>query len=342
MSGPHESHPPYTWPFDFTAGAELIGLGVALILYGASTGQLLWYFRRSEGVHATGFPACYVVLLWLLGTTQAIITSYQMGKYTVSGRGDPDAVYGSTKTFATCIAVSVLTSGMVRFGYLYRIWSYTHNRLLIGLVVGVILSALAMILSLVATAYIAQMNFVWEIGRGINWTFYISNGAEIVVDLMIAVIVFTSLLQFHTGLTRFDLLIRAIMVFVFSTGVLAVFLTACSIIVFSLLPGAFLFNGALWVLSQLHICSFFAVLNIEKELANETLIHLARDSRTSVAVQLTTRVDVGSFAGTQQLSVDCTDDNRSTDLSLASTAVTYPPSTCGPKVWASTSTIRND
>ncbi|KAH9916289.1 uncharacterized protein BXZ73DRAFT_105916 [Epithele typhae] len=49
----------------------------------------------------------------------------------------------------------------------------------------------------------------------------VANGAEIVVDSLIALIVFTSLLQFHTGLTCFDLLIRAIMVFVFSTGVLA-------------------------------------------------------------------------------------------------------------------------
>ncbi|KAH9916291.1 uncharacterized protein BXZ73DRAFT_105918 [Epithele typhae] len=285
---------------DLTIGAEFIGLTVALLLYGASTGQLFWYFRKSEGLNVTGWMVYYIVMLWSLGTLQVILTSYLLATYLVLGRGNLVAVFGSVKVYAVSVMVSDFTSSMVRYGYLYRIWKFTHKRFLICLALCTVLTTLTLGVSLYFGVVLVRSDFLWQVSfRDLTWSYFVAFGAQVIVDLMIAFVVFSSFLKFCTGIQRFDMLIRTIMIFVLSTGALAVAFTTGGIIVFVALPRTYVFNGMFWTYCQLHICSFLAVLNTEKELARRTLTHrLAR-----ATVQLTTRVDVGSFADTPPPSI---------------------------------------
>ncbi|KAH9917402.1 uncharacterized protein BXZ73DRAFT_105567 [Epithele typhae] len=146
----------------------------------------------------------------------------------------------------------------------------------------------------------ARLDFSWQIiDAHLTWTFFLASGAEMAIDFMISFAVFASFLRFYTGIKRLDLLIRTIVVFALSTGSLNVILSTCSIILFSVLPSSYAFIAVFWVFNQLEICSFFAVLNAEKELVHRSLNHarLARGA-AGETIQLTTRVELGSFAGT--------------------------------------------
>ncbi|KAH9917400.1 uncharacterized protein BXZ73DRAFT_105565 [Epithele typhae] len=115
---------------DSTIGAELVGLGVSLALYGATTGQLFWYFRKLDGLSLRKWMVYYVVALWLLGTAHVMLCCYLLSRYVVIGRGDLVAIFGSTKIYAASATTSVVSSCMVRFGYFYRIWKFNRRRYL--------------------------------------------------------------------------------------------------------------------------------------------------------------------------------------------------------------------
>ncbi|KAH9938950.1 uncharacterized protein BXZ73DRAFT_76117 [Epithele typhae] len=291
---------------DSTIGAELVGLGVSLALYGATTGQLFWYFRKLDGLSLRKWMVYYVGRAFigrgvmaakqlqevlcrfshtrLLGTAHVMLCCYLLSRYVVIGRGDLVAIFGSTKIYAASATTSVVSSGMVRFGYFYRIWKFNRRRYLTLIIPGAVLALLVAAVSLYAH---------------LTWTFFLASGAEMAIDFMISFAVFASFLRFYTGIKRLDLLIRTIVVFALSTGSLNVILSTCSIILFSVLPSSYAFIAVFWVFNQLEICSFFAVLNAEKELVHRSLNHarLARGA-AGETIQLTTRVELGSFAGT--------------------------------------------
>ncbi|KAH9917394.1 uncharacterized protein BXZ73DRAFT_105557 [Epithele typhae] len=291
---------------DLTIGAELVGLGVSLALYGATTGQLFWYFRKLDGLSLRKWMVYYVVVLWSLGTAQAVLSSYLLSRYLVVGRGDLPALFGCTKLYAANAISSDISSAMVRLGYFYRIWKFNRQRYLILIVLGVVLTLLVTALSLLFGIVSTRFEFFWQIPQAhLTWTFFLSAGAQITVDSMISFAVFASFLRFYSGVKRLDLLIRTIVVFALSTGSLNVLLSTCSIILFSVVPMSYVFIAVYWVSCQLQICSFLAVLNAEKELVHRSLNHaqLARGT-AGETIQFTTRVELGSFPGTPPPSVD--------------------------------------
>ncbi|KAH9917396.1 uncharacterized protein BXZ73DRAFT_105559 [Epithele typhae] len=311
MSDSHSLRAPPS--LDLTIGAELVGLGVSLALYGATTGQLFWYFRRLDGLSLRKWMVYYVVALWLLGTVQAVLSSYLLGRYVVVGRGNFAAIFGSTKAYAANTIASDISSCMVRFGYFYRIWKFNRKRYLILIILGAALTLLVVAVSLFFGIRSARLDFFWQIpGAHLTWTFLLASGAQIIVDFMISFAVFVSFLRFYSGIKRLDLLIRTIVVFALSTGSLNVILSICSIIVFGVVPASYVFVAMVWVFYQLEICSFLAVLNTEKELVHRSLNHaqLARGT-AGEAIQLTTRLDVGSFPGTLQPSMGGMDEGGS-------------------------------
>ncbi|KAH9917398.1 uncharacterized protein BXZ73DRAFT_105563 [Epithele typhae] len=282
---------------DLTIGAELVGLGVSLALYGATTGQLFWYFRRLDGLSLRKWMVYYVVALWLLGTVQAVLSSYLLVRYLILGRGNLAAVFGSTKVYAVHTMALDISSAMVRFGYFYRIWKFNRRRYLALIILGAVLTLLVAAVSFFFGIASARLEFFWQIPAAhLTWTFFLASGAQIAVDLMISFAVFVSFLQFYSGIKRLDLLIRTIVVFALSTGSLNVILSTCGVVVYSVVPGSYVFVATIWVFCQLEICSFFAVLNTEKELVHRSLNHaqLARGT-AGETIQFTTRLDVGSF-----------------------------------------------
>ncbi|KAH9917395.1 uncharacterized protein BXZ73DRAFT_105558 [Epithele typhae] len=289
---------------DLTIGAELVGLGVSLAFYGATTGQLFWYFRRLDGLSLRKWMVYYVLVLWLLGTMQVVISSCLVGRYVVVGRGNPAAIFGSTKVYAANAITSDFSSCMVRFGYFYRIWKFNQKRYLALIILGAVLTLLVTALTLFFGIGSARLDFLWQIpGAHLTWTFFLASAAQIVVDFMISFAVFASFLRFYSGVKRLDLLIRTIVIFALSTGSLNVLLSTCSIILpligreqFSVLPASYVFVATVWVFCQLEICSFLAVLNAEKELVHESLTHaqLARGT-AGETIQFTTRLDPGFF-----------------------------------------------
>ncbi|KAI0352996.1 hypothetical protein OH77DRAFT_1427768 [Trametes cingulata] len=246
---------------DSTLGVELVGFGVALVLYGISSAQAVTYLRRYG---RPPLPPCiYVVLtLWFIDTVHIAFVSYAIALFLVLQHANPESLLRPPWAFGAIVLISEINGILVRIGYAYRIWKFSGRRPLIPCII-VASSLLVLGISLEFTSHEVHLTS-WTQGRALEWTLYTSYSCQIAVDGLIATVMFLLLRRFQTGLRRLDLLIKTLIMYVVNTGFLTTLGVTLSIVFFIVQPQSFIYIGLYFPLSKLYTCSFLGVLNAEQ------------------------------------------------------------------------------
>ncbi|KAI0720281.1 hypothetical protein C8T65DRAFT_8889 [Cerioporus squamosus] len=275
---------------DLTIGVGLVGFTVAAILYGITSGQaLLYYHRHGRGI-ATWRTQCLVAAIWLLDTVHIIFLTCVVYYYDVVIHGNPAGFPTVIWAYGGILIVTECNTILVRLGYAHRIWKYNNQKVLVPVIVIVLSFALLALGIFYGHAQLKMKSF--EDLKALEWSFYLAFALQFMADASISVSMIMVCFRFHTGLRRFDEVIKVIIVFIINTGLLNLALVTTSLIFYYLMPSSFLFLAAYWILAKLHVCSFLAVLNAEKDLIARTHTHPMRNDSTPI---LTTALRVEDF-----------------------------------------------
>ncbi|KAI0375803.1 hypothetical protein BV20DRAFT_959858 [Pilatotrama ljubarskyi] len=202
---------------DSTLGVELVGFGIALVLYGITSAQAVAYLRRYG---RPPLPPCiyFVLVLWFVDTLHIALVSYLVALYLVLQHSNPESVLRPPWAFGVVVLISEINGALVRVGYAYRIWKFSGRRALVPCII-IASTAVVLGVGLAFTSHEVHLTS-WKEGRVLEWTLYTSYSCQIFVDGLITTMMFLLLRRFRTGHRRLDLLIKTLVMFVVNTGFL--------------------------------------------------------------------------------------------------------------------------
>ncbi|KAI0775954.1 hypothetical protein BD413DRAFT_610661 [Trametes elegans] len=288
--------------FDSTIGVEILGLALALGVYGITVAQAVIYFRRNS--KRLSPEVCFIWLLWLVDTVHVAISAYDVYWYTVIMHGDPTGFQVIPPWFfGTVIILSEMNSLMVRLGYAYRIWKLEGKKLIIPCIITAI-SLFLIVLGLDFATTILRIKS-WEAGLTRRWMLYTAYGCQAGVDALIVVAMFFVLRRFKTGLKRLDSMIGTLVLYILNTGLLRTVGVILSIILFIAFPASFLFVALYFPLCKLYTCAFFGVLNAEQLLVRQNGGGYIDTSVSSTLPVLSTAVQIRPSLSDSQLWDEC-------------------------------------
>ncbi|KAI1796225.1 hypothetical protein LXA43DRAFT_988903 [Ganoderma leucocontextum] len=256
---------------DSTVGAALIGLSIALCLYGITTGQVLLYFGRYGRGRFWFWTQCHVTAIWILDTAHTVFLAKAIFYYCVTLHGNPSHLTSVPWSYGAIVISAEASTALVRTGYAYTIWRFGNRKAPIPVVI-LILATLLFALGLLYGIKDMKIRSFDEVAN-FEWSFYAAFTAHSTVDTIIAASILFLFRGFLTGIRRFDVILQAVILCVIGAGVVSVVLTTLSLILYLVWPTTFLYMACYWVLAKLHACSFLAVLHAEKELAERASSH---------------------------------------------------------------------
>ncbi|TFK94643.1 hypothetical protein K466DRAFT_579725 [Polyporus arcularius HHB13444] len=275
---------------DLTIGVGLVGFTVAALLYGVTSGQVLLYYHRHGRGISTWRTQCFVAAIWLVDTVHLVLLTCVVYYYDIVIHGNPAGFPHVIWAYGAILITTECNTVLIRLGYAHRIWKYNNRKVLMPLIVIVLAVALLAMGIFYGHAQLIMKSF--DDLQELQWSFYLAFALQIVADTCIAISMISVCRRFLTGLRRFDEVIQTIFMFIINTGLLNLALVTLSLIFYYIMPTSFLFLALYWVLAKLHVCSFLAVLNAEKDLIARTSTHTIHHGSTPI---LTTALRVEDF-----------------------------------------------
>ncbi|KAG1879082.1 hypothetical protein F4604DRAFT_552325 [Suillus subluteus] len=207
-----------------TFGALFIGVTIAAVLFGLSCVQAFVYFQTHRDTGTTFYKL--VICLWILDALHLAFITHCVYYYLVSSYANISALMDVVWSFKLQILMEVLIIQGVHSLYLYRIWIISQGRSrILPIIVGIVI----MSNSGVAIALI--------------WAIYQCS-------------MFSDLDKIDT-----DSLITRLMVYIINTGCLTSMCSMAAIITCAVMPTNFIFVAIEFLLAELYVNSYLALLN---------------------------------------------------------------------------------
>lgn len=265
---------------DSTLGAAYIGNIVAAILFGVTNLQTYIYFERNQDALLLRF---LIFLLWVLDGLHLALISHTMYFYTVTNFNNPLQMAHVTWSIMAHIAVTGVSDVIVRSIFAYRVWRVSQEKW--WLVVAIQVPSLVTFAGSIIFPSKALKIGTYAGFEEISWDLYMSFGAGVMADLVIAISLCTILFRRRTGIRRTDSMVRAVMVYTINTGALTSLCAIIVLVTYATMPGNFVFICFYFLLPKLFLNSLLATLN-----AREKLRRGGTNSNGLVSIPLTSVV----------------------------------------------------
>ncbi|KAG2127104.1 hypothetical protein DEU56DRAFT_915811 [Suillus clintonianus] len=241
-----------------TFGALFIGVVLAAILFGLTNVQTFIYFQTSRGTGITLYKLA-VVWLWTLEALHLALNIHFVSFYLVTNYANFSALTEIVWSFKLEVIVNVLIVPVVHLLYAHRIWILSRGRTrvlpAIALVVIVVLCSGVAIPIILATCHLfADLN-------GIEWWLYAAVGSTTFLDIIIASSLCYLLATSHTGFSKTDSFLTKLVGYTISTGCLTSVCSIAVVITCAVLPKTFIFLVLEFLVAELYVNSFIALLN---------------------------------------------------------------------------------
>ncbi|KAF9033566.1 hypothetical protein BJ165DRAFT_753727 [Panaeolus papilionaceus] len=257
---------PEAFDLDGTLGAAFLGTLAAAILYGITSVQTFMYFHdyKEDGRTLKGM----VLMLWILDTIHLGFTTHGLYHYLVTNFGNYGVLIGPTWTILSQVYITNISTITVRWFFARRVSVLCGRRYALGM----ILPGIIILLSLVVFANgcgFASRAFVLKTYEKMNEAaamLYVSFGAAVVADAIIASSLCTLLLKSKTGFKSTDSIVTKLMAFSINTGLLTSLCAVACFVTYAIWPQRFIFMGVYFALSKLYINATLASLNARSSL----------------------------------------------------------------------------
>ncbi|KAG9311251.1 hypothetical protein JVU11DRAFT_8335 [Chiua virens] len=290
--------PSVALPFnvDNTLGALLIGGLFAAAFWGITSVQAYIYFQR----YPDDRPALkiIVVILWVLDTFDACLTSQILYYYLVINymnpssigipvwsiivshpyfekstlieeyRTDPydgDMCHGCVYSVVIFIPTHLLESCLLLPSlFSKRVWGLSNGNIFLTSIVW-ILSLCDLIVGLVITAKAFQLASFSQLDTLTPW-FYASFVTTFAGDLYVSLVLCYYLFKSKTGLRRTNTMVNTLLCYIITTGLLTSIDAILGTTMYAVMPTNYIFLAFYFNLPKLYINSYLALMNARKRL----------------------------------------------------------------------------
>ncbi|EMD36333.1 hypothetical protein CERSUDRAFT_124232 [Gelatoporia subvermispora B] len=249
-----------------TLGPGLAGIIFSAILYGLTAGQCYTYFGHSP---SDPRPVKFLVgILGLLDTMHIVFVTHAIYFYTITLFGSTCALSELPPVWSVSatIPVEIFLETIVRGLFCYRIWKLSgKHRIRLFVIPLIMLSSITFASGI--DFMIKEVALIWfEDLQKVAWRLYITTGAGLAADLMIASLQVVLLLRCRTGFLRTDTVLRSLMLYSINTGVLTTVIAVACMILFAAVKGSFIYVAFYLALPQLLLISLLATYNARRYL----------------------------------------------------------------------------
>ncbi|KAI0962210.1 hypothetical protein AcV7_001103 [Taiwanofungus camphoratus] len=312
---------------DNTMGCVLVGVLFAVVLYGCSCAQTMFYIQ--EYPKDTIFLKTLVGALWLLDTSRTGLDIAFLWHYTVPHHADIAALEIFQSTFTAEFFLASLTVWIVQLYYIYTIW-----RLLAGRWFQLLLSTAAIALSTMSFAggtatvyFISQNPGVTNAVIAATIPASIQTVTAFVTDAYITTCLCLILYGEGTGFKRTETLLSKLMLYAIHRGIITSVVQLCH---FATYISTIHDNGTLiWMVfhipgSKIYVNSLLAVLNVRRRLREGGSSHATTDYSVDV------------------IPLDSVGPNHSSSTRITRSRPTQTPSISRTRIMLTKEVIRDD
>ncbi|KAH9946534.1 hypothetical protein B0H21DRAFT_859127 [Amylocystis lapponica] len=272
-----------TTPVEDLAGALLIEIFIAVLLYGITTTQVyVYWFSYPDDIKAIRRT---VVVVWLLETLHTAFCLHMIYEYMIVDFGHLLGIVNIIWSAGATVIIAVSIQAIVQVFFIRRIWIMSERSFVI--------TAIPAVLLFVRVAFgFATASLTWTIPTWIMFRAETGPFATLItgltlaalVDLIIALLLIYYLQRSRTGFKVTDHLIKSLMAYVINTGALTMVVSISIVLTFTLIKGSLLFAGLVEIQSKLYANSFLATLNARHHLSGssrDTGIHTSSNMELS-------------------------------------------------------------
>ncbi|EIW64838.1 uncharacterized protein TRAVEDRAFT_42251 [Trametes versicolor FP-101664 SS1] len=240
-------------------GPLLIGLILASCLYGVTSVQTYIYFIRGS-LGDKKYLKSLVFFLWVLNTLRIVVLSSGAYTYMVTDFMDPLALSKPTWAFLpTSAVIMAISNGAVRIVFCYRIWRFSGHNFWLALLIA--LPVLTTTGTTLAYSVVAHRLPSWTSLAEYAWLLSWAFACSITADILICASVCVLLARRRTGYAATDTIVRKLIMYAVSTGLLSSICALLCLITYLTMPDNLDFMALYIVYPELVLNSLLATLN---------------------------------------------------------------------------------
>ncbi|KAF8225186.1 hypothetical protein L208DRAFT_438001 [Tricholoma matsutake] len=247
-----------------TYGANLIGLILASVLYGATLLQTFFYYRQYP--RDSFFTKGLVFVVWFLDTAQLVLISIDMYWSLVTNYNKPEVLGKTTWSSNLQIDCNGLIGLIVVCFFARRVWRLSGNIWITVIIV--ILAFVHLILGIVST--VEGFTLVdAKMFRKLIWLTSVGLGSAAAADVIIACALCYYLLKNRTEFERTNSIITTLIMYTLTTGSITSVIAFLSVVTFVTLPGTNVWEALFWILGKCYVNSLLSSLNSRDSLREQ-------------------------------------------------------------------------
>ncbi|KAJ7608369.1 hypothetical protein FB45DRAFT_946536 [Roridomyces roridus] len=247
-----------------TMGASLVGVFVSTFLYGITTLQTYFYVENYWSKDSRGLRYT-VALLWLLETAHTALACTFIFRMLILNFGDTEALLFTTVSDDVTHGVLGATIFVVHCFYVWRLWIFTRNIFLAGLVFLLALGHL--VFEIVVMAILFEFPAFSEFHRATPF-FTTAMTMAVAADIIIAVAMATNLKSKQQRVKETNSLLNKLIAYIVSTGLLTSVVDIIILATFLGMPDNLVYLCFLNFINNFYANSMLAMLNARRSLRN--------------------------------------------------------------------------
>ncbi|CAA7262860.1 unnamed protein product [Cyclocybe aegerita] len=276
-----------------TMGACLIGVYLSSVFYGVTLLQTYQYFYRYWGRDKL-YIYSLVVLLTILDSLSTIANMYSMWYYLIEHYGNPIVILAIHWTLTMSISATAVIEFLVKVFYAYRLWILGGRKLYFLPGIIIIFGLVALVGGIAYVVLITKNGSLLYLPK-ITWLLLSAFSFSLVADFLIASSMTYLLLKGRNrGLKSTDNLLRKLVTYTISTGLLTVICTLMALILAQVYKHTFYDVMFYFPLSKCYINSMLAFLNVRDSLRGNNTNMISVNLRATGSSRDRSTQDFGS------------------------------------------------
>ncbi|KAF7336136.1 hypothetical protein MVEN_02160900 [Mycena venus] len=240
-----------------TMGASLIGVFISVFLYGITTLQAFLYYEKYWKKDGAGIKYT-VLLVWLLETVHAALACAFIFRLLVLNFNDFAALEVTTVSDDVTHGILGLTIFVVHCFYIRRLWVFTRNIFITGVVA--LLAVAHVVLELVTMAILFIFPEFKDFHRATPF-FTSAVVMAVTADIIIAVAMARNLQEKQSAIKQTNMLLNRLIAYIISTGVLTSVIDIVILVTFLAMPNNLVYLCFLNFINNFYANSMLALLN---------------------------------------------------------------------------------
>jgi hypothetical protein len=253
-----------------TISSAFFGFSMGAILFGITIRQAYQYYVHAKD---TKWRRILIGLICLLDTLNVASSMNMIYNFLLLLLGNPKVypqVMWSLKALATTQVFLIL---LVQGFYLFQIWCFSGNIVLLHRRVRLAAKAFVILVSLYATAvavvFLSQMrrvDAIFGFSGGFEYVMYLGFGSTALIDCAIAAAMCITLYKSNTGIRRSESVLESLVQYFVGTGLLTSLAALLAIVLYVARPHSLLYLSVEFSTTKLYANSILAMFNARQSL----------------------------------------------------------------------------